>query len=137
MNRVALPMAAALCLAAACAFQPVPEAALPAVPAEPPPGAEPEVAVAVPPAEPEPAPTPVLEAVALADLTRLQVAALLGTPNLSREEPGAEVLLYVGESCSVHVFLYEPEAGGARRVAHVEFDPADGRCAAGGHLITP
>ena len=136
MNRAALPLAAAVLLVAACATPPVPEAELPPVPEAPAPAAEPEVAVALPPEEPGPPPVPVIEAAALADLTRVQVAALLGTPNLLREEPGAEVLLYVGESCAVHVFLYEPAAGGARKVAHVEVVAPSGSCAAGGHLVT-
>lgn len=43
----------------------------------------------------------------LLGLDRLQVAKLLGNPSLLREEPPAEVWLYKGRLCVLHLFLYE------------------------------
>lgn len=51
--------------------------------------------------EPLPDPTELL------GLDRLQVAKLLGSPSLLMEEPPAEVWLYEGNLCVLHLFLYE------------------------------
>lgn len=54
---------------------------------------------------------------------RDEVTALLGRPDLARPEPGAEVLLYQGQGCTLFVYLYAPAGGGQRRVEYVELGP--------------
>ncbi|MDA0653963.1 MAG: hypothetical protein O3C09_01010, partial [Proteobacteria bacterium] len=56
--------------------------------------------------------------------TRQGVAALLGEPDLFREEAGAQVLLYSLSACALHVFLYPPTPGAAPLVEHAETIPA-------------
>ncbi len=43
----------------------------------------------------------------LLGLGRDQVVALLGTPDLLRREPPAELWLYEGQACTAHLFLYQ------------------------------
>jgi hypothetical protein len=62
--------------------------------------------------------------VELQSLTRSRVAALLGAPDLFREEPGAEVLLYSRPACALHLILYPPAGGGTPEVAYAETIPA-------------
>ena len=127
----ARPLILALLLAAACA----PQAAFDEAPPEPPaptaPPALPAVPLAVlavpaPEAEPSvpPPPPPPVTLVELQSLTRSAVAALLGAPDLFREEPGSEVLLYSRPACALHLILYPPEGGGAPQVAYAETIPA-------------
>lgn len=43
----------------------------------------------------------------LLGMGRDQVVALLGTPNLLRRDPPAELWLYEGQACTAHLFLYQ------------------------------
>jgi len=56
----------------------------------------------------------------LLGLGRLQVAKLLGDPSLLREEPPAEVWLYEGALCVLHLFLYEQASGPDYAVRYFE-----------------
>ena len=153
MKRLAL--VAALLALAACAVPPAPPPGPPAPaavltpqapmvfppePAPPPPPAPapPAVVVLPPPAQPlPPPPPPTLVPAELVGKPRTDVLALLGGPDQARTEAGAEVILYQGDSCTLFVFLYEPQGGGAHRVEHVEVGPRgrdlsrDAACLAG------
>jgi hypothetical protein len=118
--RPGLKAAALVVLAAACA----PLAAVEAPPAAPDPraAAAPDAPAAAPaPAAPSPPP---VELVELQRLTRDGVAALLGDPDLYREEAGAQVLLYSQRACALHLFLYPPAPGATPVVEHLETIPA-------------
>ena len=133
----ARPLSLALLLIAACAPQTAlevpPELKAPTV-ASAAPVAPPAVAVApspeaAPPVSPPslsppPPPPPPVTLVELQSLTRSRVAALLGAPDLFREEPGAEVLLYSQPACALHLILYPPAGGGTPEVAYAETIPA-------------
>ncbi len=149
---------AALLALAACAVPPAPPPGPPAPaavltpqapmvfppkPTPPPPEpVPPAVVVLPPPAQPLPAPLappppPTLVPAELVGRPRTDVVALLGGPDQARNEAGAEVILYQGDSCVLFVFLYEPQVGGTHRVEHVEVGPRgrdlsrDASCLAG------
>lgn len=92
--------------------------------------AEPAVASVAPAAETQPQPEAVArlpEAEPIDDdpaqlmaLDRAALEALLGPPGLLREEPPAEVWLYQGTGCALHVFLYSERAGAPHRVTYYE-----------------
>lgn len=56
----------------------------------------------------------------LLGLGRDQVVALLGTPNLLRRDPPAELWLYEGQTCTAHLFLYQASPDGDYQVRYVE-----------------
>jgi len=114
-------------LAAACAPQAAVEGppAAPAAPAAPAVAAEPALPAgpsAAPPARN--LPMPPVDLVELERLTREGVAALLGDPDLYREEGAAQVLLYSQSACALHLFLYPPTLGATPVVEHLETIPA-------------
>ena len=69
--------------------------------------------------EPLPDPTELL------GLDRLQVAKLLGNPSLLRQEPPAEVWLYKGRLCVLHLFLYQETPSPDYAVRYFEVRGAD------------
>ena len=89
------------------------------------PATEPEAVARLPEAEPiddDPA--------QLMTLERAALEALLGPPSLLREEPPAEVWLYQGTGCALHVFLYPERDGAPHRVTYYEVRGAGGGGAA-------
>ena len=93
------------------------------------PAAEPDTVARLPEAEPiddDPA--------QLMELDGAALVALLGPPGLLREEPPAEVWLYEGVGCALHVFLYPEHDGAPHRVTYYEVrgggsgDTAERRC---------
>ena len=117
-----------------------------AVPPNPPPAAQverapeplpqPQVAVLPPvapvaPAAPPPTPPPTMELAEFEGLDRFEIMALLGDPDLARDEPTAQVLQYGirsdgnGADCALHLFLYQPQDGGPYRVEHAEVSSAN------------
>ncbi len=102
--------------------------------------AEPAVATVAPATETEPQPEAVArlpEAEPIDDdparlmaLDRASLEALLGPPGLLREEPPAEVWLYQGPGCALHVLLYPERAGAPHRVTYSEVRGAGGGTAA-------
>ena len=151
--RIQLFVAALLALAA-CAVPPAPPPGpaaptavltpqapmvFPPEPTPPPPEpVPPAVVVLPPPAQPlPPPPPPTLVPAELVGKPRTDIVALLGGPDQARNEAGAEVILYQGDSCVLFVFLYEPQGGGTHRVEHVEVGPRgrdlsrDAACLAG------
>jgi hypothetical protein len=102
-------------------FPPEPAPAPPPQPVAPPPA---EIVVLPPPAQPlPPPPPPTLTLTDLVGKPRTDILTLLGGPDQARTEAGAEVLLYQGDSCTLFVFLYEPQGGGTHRVEHAEVGP--------------
>lgn len=109
-------------------------------PAPAPTPAEPAVASVAPATETEPQPEAIArlpEAEPIDDdpaqlmaLDRAALEALLGPPGLLREEPPAEVWLYQGTGCALHVFLYPERAGAPHRVTYYEVRGAGGGTAA-------
>ena len=103
-------------------------------PAEP----EPASVAVAPPAEPEPEAVARLPEAAPIDddpaqlmaLDRAALEALLGPPGLLREEPPAEVWLYQGTGCALHVFLYPERDGAPHRVTYYEVRGGGGGSAA-------
>ena len=81
--------------------------------------AQPQQSIAKPtaPAIPE---KPIFDTDSLVGLGRDQVLALLGTPDLLRRDPPAELWLYEGQSCTAHLFLYPSAAGSTYEVRHFE-----------------
>jgi hypothetical protein len=78
-------------------------------------GSQPEALARLPETEPiddDPAQLMALDGAAL--------EALLGSPGLLREEPPAEVWLYQGSGCTLHVFLYPERDGAPHRVTYYE-----------------
>ncbi len=61
----------------------------------------------------------------LVGLDAPSVERLLGTPDLSRKEPFAEVWQYAHGGCVLFLFIYT-EAGGPGRVSHAETSARDG-----------
>ena len=89
------------------------------------PATEPEAVARLPEAEPiddDPA--------QLMTLERAALEALLGPPGLLREEPPAEVWLYQGTGCALHVFLYPERDGAPHRVTYYEVRGGGGGSAA-------
>ena len=99
-------------------------------PAPAPTPAEPGVVTVAPATETEPQPEAIArlpEAEPIDDdpaqlmaLDGAALEALLGPPGLLREEPPAEVWLYRGAGCALHVFLYPERAGAPHRVTYYE-----------------
>lgn len=56
----------------------------------------------------------------LLGMGRDQVVALLGTPDLLRRDPPAELWLYEGRACTAHLFLYQSSPDGGYQVRYVE-----------------
>ncbi len=56
----------------------------------------------------------------LLGMGRDQVVALLGTPNLLRRDPPAELWLYEGQTCTAHLFLYQSSPDSDYQVRYVE-----------------
>lgn len=56
----------------------------------------------------------------LLGMGRDQVVALLGTPNLLRRDPPAELWLYEGQTCTAHIFLYQSSPDSDYQVRYVE-----------------
>ncbi len=105
-------------------IEPAPAPAEPAVAAVAP-AAEPEAIARLPEAEPiddDPTQLMALDGAAL--------EALLGPPGLLREEPPAEVWLYQGTGCALHVFLYPEHDGAPHRVTYYEVRGGGGGSAA-------
>ena len=139
MRAVAV-LAAALLVAGCPAAQqaaPAPAETKPMVTVEPAP-TPPETAVVIvaPPAEPEavarlPEAEPIDDDPAqLMALDGAALEALLGPPGLLREEPPAEVWLYEGTGCALHVFLYPERDGAPYRVTYYEMRGEGGGIAA-------
>jgi hypothetical protein len=92
--------------------------------------AEPAVATVAPATDTEPQPEAIArlpeaepiddDPAQLMTLDRAALEALLGPPGLLREEPPAEVWLYQGTGCALHVFLYPERAGAPHRVTYYE-----------------
>ena len=102
--------------------------------------AEPAVATVAPATDTEPQPEAIArlpEAEPIDDdpaqlmaLDRAALETLLGPPGLLREEPPAEVWLYQGTGCALHVFLYPERAGAPHRVTYYEVRGTGGGTAA-------
>ena len=109
-------------------------------PAPAPAPADPAVVTVAPATETEPQPEAVArlpEAEPIDDdpaqlmaLDRAALETLLGPPGLLREEPPAEVWLYRGTGCALHIFLYPERAGAPHRVTYYEVRGAGGGSAA-------
>lgn len=84
-----------------------------------------------PPAKPAPPPAataPVIagvEPARLMGLGRSELANLMGTPTILRNEPPGELWLYKNEACVAHVYLYENGGTDDYRVRYVETRGAD------------
>jgi len=75
-----------------------------------------------PPVKPEPA-EPVVASVdpaRLVGLGRSELADLMGTPSILRNEPPGELWLYKNASCVAHVYLYEKTGPEDYEVSYVE-----------------
>ncbi len=108
-------------------------------PAPAPTPAEPGVVTVAPATETEPQPEAIArlpEAEPIDDdpaqlmaLDGAALEALLGPPGLLRKEPPAEVWLYQGTGCALHVFLYPERAGAPHRVTYYEVRGGGGTAA--------
>lgn len=76
-------------------------------------------AVAPAPTEPEEVVT-LVEPAELVGLGRSELADLMGTPDILRTEPPAEVWLYRNDACIAHIYLYEEDGPDDYQVNYVE-----------------
>jgi hypothetical protein len=63
---------------------------------------------------------PLFEPARLVGLGRSELADLMGTPQILRNEPPGEVWLYKSDACVAHVYLYEEAGPDDYRVSYVE-----------------
>ena len=79
------------------------------------------------PAPPPPPPPPTMELAEFLDLTSSEIVALLGNPDLLRDEPGVSAWQFVnGDDCVLHVFLYALSPNSSFfTVEHAEVLPED------------
>lgn len=63
---------------------------------------------------------PVFEPARLIGLGRSELADLMGTPTILRNEPPGEVWLYKSNACVAHVYLYEEAGPDDYQVSYVE-----------------
>jgi len=79
----------------------------------------PATAERAPPADVQTA-VPLFEPARLVGLGRSELADLMGTPQILRNEPPGEVWLYKSDACVAHVYLYEEDGPDDYQVSYVE-----------------